>query len=80
MANYRVLIGIDYPPDRRAEPGDVVSDIPAKSLKWLREQGVIELVDDATEPVLADADVPAVADDTTEVVDVIDALQDESEG
>lgn len=39
---HKVLIGIDYPPDRRAEPGDVVDDIPAASVSWLIAQGVIE--------------------------------------
>lgn len=40
---YKVLIGINYD-DKRAEPGDVVDDIPEKSLKWLLEQNVIEPV------------------------------------
>lgn len=39
---HKVLIGIDYPPDRRAEPGDVVDDIPAASVSWLIAQGAIE--------------------------------------
>lgn len=42
MPAYRVLVGLDYPPDRRAEPGDVVDDLPGKSIKWLTEQGLIE--------------------------------------
>jgi hypothetical protein len=35
------------------EPGDVVDDLPRESIKWLREQGYIELVDKASksEPV-----------------------------
>lgn len=41
---YRVNVGINYPPDRRAEPGDVVDDIPGSSVAWLLEDGVIELV------------------------------------
>lgn len=45
MATYRVLTGISYPPSRRAEAGDLVSDLPQKSIKWMREQGLIELVD-----------------------------------
>lgn len=45
MAKYRVTVGMDYPPNKRAEAGDVVSDLPPKSIKWLREQGLIELVD-----------------------------------
>jgi hypothetical protein len=39
---YRVLVGLSYPPDRRAEPGDVVEDLPGKSIKWLTEQGMIQ--------------------------------------
>ena len=45
MPKYKVLVGIDYPPNRRAEIGDIVEDIPSKSIKWLREQGIIELAD-----------------------------------
>ena len=55
MTQYRVLTGIDYPPDKRAESGTIVSDIPEKSAKWLLEQGLIELSDGKTkkiEPVI----------------------------
>lgn len=48
MPKYKVLTGIDYPPNKRAEVGDVVEDIPARSIKWLREQGVIEPLDPKT--------------------------------
>lgn len=44
MAKYKVLQGIDYG-DKRAEIGDVVDDIPTRSVKWLTEQGIIELVE-----------------------------------
>lgn len=46
MANYKVNVGINYPPDGRSEPGDVIADsvLPSKSIKWLTEQGIIELV------------------------------------
>jgi hypothetical protein len=44
MAKYRVLVGVEYA-TRRAEVGEIVDDIPAKSIKWLREQGLIEAVD-----------------------------------
>lgn len=47
MAKYRVLQGIDYPPNKRAEVGDVVEDLPATSVKWLLESGAIE---DASKP------------------------------
>lgn len=39
---YRVLVGIDYPPDKRADAGDVVNDLPPKSVRWLLSQGLIE--------------------------------------
>jgi hypothetical protein len=55
MPQYRVLTGIDYPPDNRAEKDALVSDIPEKSAKWLLEQGLIELSDGKTpkaEPVI----------------------------
>ena len=48
MAKYKVLTGIDYPPNRRAEAGDVVDDLPSKSIKWLRESGCIEPFDPST--------------------------------
>lgn len=41
MASYKVLVGLDYG-DKRAEAGDVVSDLPTKSVAWLKEQGMIE--------------------------------------
>lgn len=47
MAQYRVLQGIDYPPNKRAEAGQVVSDLPPQAIKWLLESGVIE---DANKP------------------------------
>lgn len=50
MAKYRVLTGIDYPPNKRAEAGDIVEDLPSKSIKWLRECGAIELADATATP------------------------------
>jgi hypothetical protein len=42
---YRVLVGLNYPPnDKRAEPGDVVDDIPPGSLGWLLDAGAVEEV------------------------------------
>jgi hypothetical protein len=40
---YLVHTGLDYSDKKRAEPGDVLSDLPAKSIPWLLEQGVITL-------------------------------------
>jgi hypothetical protein len=45
VATYRVLAGISYPPNKRAEVGDVVDDLPSRSIKWLVEAGCIEQVD-----------------------------------
>ena len=39
---YTVLQGIDYPPNKRAEAGQVVSDLPKDSIPWLLESGIIE--------------------------------------
>lgn len=47
MAKYKALVGLDYPPDKRVEAGDVVGDLPAASVKWLKDQGLIEEVVDA---------------------------------
>lgn len=44
MPNYRILSGIDYA-GKRAEPGDVVTDVPSRSVPWLIEQGIIEKID-----------------------------------
>lgn len=43
---YRVLVGLNYPNPKggefRAEAGDVVDNLPAKSLEWLVRQGLVE--------------------------------------
>lgn len=44
---YRVLTGLNYPgadEHRRAEPGEIVDDLPKKSVGWLLEDGHIEKV------------------------------------
>lgn len=53
---YVVLAGCNYPPhgkgstEKRAEPGDIVSDLPPKSIADLLAQGVIREPEDG-EPV-----------------------------
>lgn len=42
LVPYRVLTGLSYPPDRRAEAGEIVDDLPSKSIKWLIRKGHIE--------------------------------------
>ena len=51
MARYRVLQGIDYPPNKRAEVGDIVEDIPAQSVKWLLDSEIIEDTDKPTKKI-----------------------------
>lgn len=41
---YKVLTGLSYPPNKRAEVGDVIDDLPSKSIKWLLDKGSIEEV------------------------------------
>jgi hypothetical protein len=75
MARYRVLQGIDYPPNKRAEAGKIVEDLPATSVKWLLESGIIEDADKPTtkiiepvveepkaEPVIEKVEEPIVED------------------
>lgn len=44
MAKYKALVGMNYA-GKRVEPGDIVEDIPSKSLSWLLDQGCIERAD-----------------------------------
>jgi hypothetical protein len=66
MTQYRVLVGIDYPPNKRAEAGTLVSDIPEKSAKWLIDQGLIEPADGKSKktitPVVEETFDPAAVD------------------
>lgn len=65
MANYRVLIGIDYG-GKRAEPGDIISDIPSRSVGWLLEQGIVEKADskaDTPKTVTREPESPIEGDD-----------------
>lgn len=54
MARFRVHTGLNYPgadgEEKRAEPGAIVDDLPARSLPWLLEQGHITPADE-TSPV-----------------------------
>lgn len=64
---YKVLVGINYGiDDKRAEPGDIVTDLPNKSVTWMLDQGIIEPAGKTPAPkgTPADAD-PAPADDVS---------------
>lgn len=74
---YRALVGLSYPTNPRASrenwvmkhvaAGDVVDDIPGKSVKWLLDGGRIEKV----------ADDPAPPVDATDPDDNSDAVTDD---
>lgn len=51
---YRVLVGINYLPrgrgttEKRAEPGELVDDLPASVVEvWLEQRVIEEVADDA---------------------------------
>jgi hypothetical protein len=72
MPTYRVTggpdgtAGLNYK-DKRAEPGDEVSDIPRESIKWLREQGYIDTPGEVVDPEPIPA--PSAEDTPTPVAD-----------
>ena len=70
MARYRVLQGIDYPPNKRAEAGEIATDLPAQSVKWLLESGIIEDADKPSkkivEPVIEEIKVEPIAEKVEE--------------
>ena len=45
MPSYKANVGIDFP-EKRVEAGSIIDDVPAKSVKWLVEQGYIEIIAD----------------------------------
>jgi hypothetical protein len=61
MPKFLVKQGINYPPNKRAEPGDVVDDLPKESLAWLKRDGVVEDVSALKPAELRDARAEAVA-------------------
>lgn len=77
MARYRVLTGLNYPPDKRAEIGDVVEDLPAQSVKWLIADGYIE---DADKPKKTVATEPTPAPVKKEVEFKSDAKDGDKDG
>lgn len=52
---WRVLVGINYPPnDRRAEPGDIIDDLPAHAAAWMQRDAIIEPATASTDPIAED--------------------------
>lgn len=74
MAQYRTLVGIDYPPNKRVEAGEVVSDLPGDSIKWLLESGAIEPVDGKKDtPKTKDEPKEVIKSDAIEGADAVEA-------
>lgn len=71
---YEVLVGIDYPPNKRAEAGDIVSDLPKDSIPWLLESGLIKAVGDKKSPKVAEFIEPEPVVEVVEEIEVSDEL------
>ena len=81
MAQYRALVGIDYPPNKRVEAGEIVSDLPGDAIKWLLEDGLIE---DSSKPAkkveTVVEETPVVKETITEpVAEVTEEASEEGE-
>jgi hypothetical protein len=82
MAQYRALVGIDYPPNKRAEAGDVVTDLPGDAIKWLLEDGLIEDSSKPTKKVETPVveETPVIKEEITETVaEVTEEASEEGE-
>ncbi len=71
MPKYLVKQGLDYG-NRRVEAGEVVEDIPAKSVTWLKEQGIIEPFDGVSKKKNDVVVEPAPIEAAPTVADAID--------
>lgn len=78
MAKYRVLVGLDYPPNKRAEAGDEVSDLPSSSITWLLADGLIEAVDGKSSKKTVVVPEPEPVEETVEVV-VEETVEEDAE-
>ena len=73
MPKYLVNQGLDYL-NRRVEAGEIVDDIPTKSVAWLKEQGIIELADGSAKAKVEVKEEPASVEEVAPaVVDAIDS-------
>jgi hypothetical protein len=78
VAKYRVLVGLDYPPNKRAEAGDEVSDLPSSSITWLLADGLIEAVDGKSSKKTVVVPEPEPVEETVEVV-VEETVEEDAE-
>lgn len=75
MTQYRVLAGIDYPPNKRAEIGDVVNDLPGGAIKDLLRDGVIEPAEGKKITVKEE---PVIVEEPTPVAEEIPVIEEEA--
>jgi hypothetical protein len=71
MPKYLVKQGLEYPPNRVVLAGEIVDDIPSRSIKWLREQGIIEPADANAK---AAAEEPVVEEPIVEETPVVEEV------
>ena len=79
MAKYRVLVGLDYPPNKRAEAGDEVSDLPSSSITWLLADGLIEAVDGKSSKKTVVAPEPEPVEEPVAVEETVAVQESEEE-
>jgi hypothetical protein len=66
MPSYKVLVGLDYD-GKRVEAGQIVSDLPAKSIEWLLESNIIESTDSKNKSKIVEPPVVEVPEIVVEV-------------
>jgi hypothetical protein len=83
MTQYRAVVGVDYPPNKRVEAGDLVSDLPEKDVKWLLSSGFIEEVDGKGKtitPVVEEITEPVVEETPVVVEEGFDPAATDGDG
>lgn len=79
MAQYRALVGIDYPPNKRVEAGEIVSDLPGDAIKWLLEDGLIEDSSKPSKKIETVVEKTPVVEVVEPVAEVTDEASEEGE-
>jgi len=66
MAKYRVLnFLISYPPNNHVQAGEIIDDLPPKSVKYFLAENAIELVEDGkSSKNVASVEIPEVTEET----------------
>ena len=70
MPSYKVLVGLDYD-GKRVEAGQIVSDLPSKSIEWLLESNIIESTDSKNKSKIVEPPVVEVPEIVVEVKEEI---------